>query len=122
MEEQQVNNIYKIKEKEVNYYEVYGQNYQFDEMFELLVDLDQEGTNKKTLDKLKASYPDGRQPLIITIEEIYNGMHAGTWDGRHPQLPVVKGYNSYIDKNSIRKTKGIFMPKALLFLADELFI
>ena len=28
--------------------------------------------------------------------------------------------NSYLDKNSIRKTKGIFTPKILLFLADEL--
>ena len=42
------------------------------------------------------------------------------WKGRHPQLPEVKGYNSYIDKNSIRKTKGIYTPKVLLFLADEL--
>ena len=83
-------------------------------MFELLVDLD---TNDR---KMKAIYQDGRQPLIITIQEIYNGMHEGKWEGRHPQMPVVKGYNSYIDKNSIRKTKGIFTPKILLFLADEL--
>ena len=83
-------------------------------MFELLVDLD---TNDR---KMKAIYQDGRQPLIITIQEIYNGMHEGKWEGRHPQMPEVKGYNSYIDKNSIRKTKGIFTPKILLFLADEL--
>ena len=47
-------------------------------------------------------------------------MHEGTWDGRNPQLPEVKGFNSYIDRNSIRKTKGIYSPKALIFLADEL--
>ena len=86
-------------------------------MFELLVDLD---TNDRNYSKMKAIYQDGRQPLIITIQEIYNGMHEGKWEGRHPQMPVVKGYNSYIDKNSIRKTKGIFTPKILLFLADEL--
>ena len=117
MEEMQVNNVYKIKDKEVNYYEWAGQKYQFDEMFELLVDLDQ---NDRNYNKMKAIYPEGRQPLIITIEEIYNGLHEGTWEGRHPQMPVVKGYNSYVDKDSIRKTKGIFIPKILLFLADEL--
>lgn len=111
------NNVYKIKDKEVDYYEWAGQKYQFDEMFELLVDLD---TNDRNYSKMKAIYQDGRQPLIITIQEIYNGMHEGKWEGRHPQMPVVKGYNSYIDKNSIRKTKGIFTPKILLFLADEL--
>lgn len=117
MEQQQVNNIYKIKNKEVNFYEVYGQKVQFDEMFELMLDLD---TNDRNYSKLKAIYPDGRQPNIITIEEIYNGMQEGKWEGRNPQLPEVKGFNSYIDKNSIRKTKGIYTPKILLFLADEL--
>ena len=86
-------------------------------MFELMVDLDE---NDRNYSKMKAIYPDGRQPMIITIREIYDGMMEGKWDGRHPQMPVVKGFNSYIDKNSIRKTKGIFTPKILLFLADEL--
>ena len=118
MEDEQVNNIYKIKNKEVDYYEVMGKKYQFDEMFELMVDLD--SSDSRNYNKLKAIYTKGRQPLILTIKEIYDGMHEGTWDSRHPQLPVVKGFNSYIDKNSIRKTKGTFTPKVLLFLADEL--
>lgn len=117
MEQQQVNNIYKIKDTEVNYYEVMGQKVQFDEIYELTVDLDESDRN---YNKMKAIYPDGRQPIILTIEEIYNGMHEGKWDGRHPQLPEVKGFNSYIDKNSIRMSKGIYTPKILLFLADEL--
>ena len=86
-------------------------------MFELKVDLDK---NDRNYNKFKASYPDERQPIILTIKEIYEGMHAGKWDGRHPQMPEVKGFNSYIDVDSIRKTKGIFKPKILLFLADEL--
>lgn len=86
-------------------------------MFELMVDLDE---NDRNYSKMKAIYPDGRQPMIITIKQIYEGMHAGTWDGRHPQMPVVKGINSYLDENSIRKSTGIFVPKILLFLADEL--
>ena len=117
MEQQQVNNVYKIKDKEVDYYMYAGKKYQFDEMFELMVDLDQ---NDRNYSKMKAIYQDGRQPMIITIKQIYEGMQEGTWDGRHPQMPVVKGINSYIDKNSIRKTTGIFVPKILLFLADEL--
>lgn len=111
------NNVYKIKDKEVDYYMYAGKKYQFDEMFELMVDLDQ---NDRNYSKMKAIYQDGRQPMIITIKQIYEGMQEGTWDGRHPQMPVVKGINSYIDKNSIRKTTGIFVPKILLFLADEL--
>lgn len=117
MEQQQVNNVYKIKDKEVDYYMYAGKKYQFDEMFELMVDLDQ---NDRNYSKMKQIYQDGRQPMIITIKQIYEGMQEGTWDGRHPQMPVVKGINSYIDKNSIRKTTGIFVPKILLFLADEL--
>lgn len=117
MEEMQVNNVYKIKDKEVDYFDWAGGHYQFDEMFELMVDLDESDRNYS---KMKAIYPEGRQPMIITIKEIYEGMHEDRWKGRHPQMPVMKGINSYIDKDSIRKTKGIFVPKVLLFLADEL--
>lgn len=113
----QVNNVYKIKDKEVNYFEVMGKKVQFDEIFELMVDLDE---NDRNYSKMKAIYPDGRQPIITTIQKIYDGMMEGKWDGRNPQLPEVKGYNSYIDKNSIRMSKGIYTPKVLLFLADEL--
>lgn len=112
------NNVYKIKDKEVNYFEVFGKKVQFDEMYELTVDLDE--SDSRNYAKLKLIYQDGRQPMILTIQEIYDGMQEGKWDGRNPQLPEVKGFNSYIDKNSIRKTKGIYTPKALLFLADEL--
>lgn len=117
MEQMQVNNVYKIKEQEVDYYEVFGEKVQFDEIYELTVDLDQ---NDRNYNKMKQIYADGRQPLIMTIEAIYNGMQEGTWDDRHPQLPEKKGFNSYIDKNTIRKSRGIYTPKILLFLADEL--
>ena len=108
MEQMQVNNVYKIKDKEVNYFEVFGKKVQFDEIFELMVDLDESDRNYS---KMKAIYPDGRQPIITTIQKIYDGMMEGKWEGRNPQLPEVKGYNSYIDKNTIRMTKGIYTPK-----------
>lgn len=117
MEEVKVNNIFKIKDKEVDYYEWAGKKFQFDEIFELKLDLD---PNDRNYSKMKDSYPDGRQPKIMTIRDIYNCVMKGDFDGRHPQMPIYKGYNSYIDKNSIRKTTGIFVPKALIFLADEL--
>ena len=91
MEQMQVNNVYKIKDKEVNYFEVMGKKVQFDEIFELMVDLDE---NDRNYSKMKAIYPDGRQPIITTIQKIYDGMMEGKWDGRNPQLPEVKGYNS----------------------------
>lgn len=115
MEKYQVNNVYKIKDIDVNYYEIFGQTVQFDEIFELTVDLDM---SERGAEKRKLIYADGRVPIIMTIEEIYNGLQEDKW--QNPQLPEVKGYNSYIDKNSIKKTTGKFKPKALIFLADEL--
>ena len=117
MELQQVNNIYKIKDKEVDYYELWGQKCQFDEMFELMVDITEESAGRD-YDKLMAQYPEGRQPKILTIESIYKGLEKGEF--QNPQLPEVKGYNNYISIDDIKKTKGIFTPKALLLLADEL--
>ena len=78
--------------------------------------------NDKTKDrdysKLIMQYPDGRQPIITTIDKIYKGLQENKW--KNPALPQVKGYNPYISIKDIRKTKGIYRPKALIFLADEL--
>jgi hypothetical protein len=115
MEDAQVNNIYNIENKEVDYYELWDQKFQFDEIFELTVDLDE---RDKNYNKLLLIYPEKRIPKILTIEEIYKGLQKDEF--KNPQLPEIKGYNSYIAKNSIRKTRGIFIPKVLLLLADEL--
>lgn len=117
MEDSQVNNIYKIKDKEVDYYELWGEKYQFDEIFEVWVDINDEELGREAA-KLRAQYPDGRMPKITTIDEIYKGLEAGTL--LHPELNEVKGHNPFIKKGDIVKTKGIFDPKILLFLADEL--
>lgn len=115
MEKQQVNNIYKCKGVEVDYFEIFGKKCQFDEMFELTVDLDETDRNYA---KNLMIYPEGRQPIILTIEDIYNGLQKNKW--KHPQLPEVKGYNSYVDANSIRKTRGEYTPKCMILLCDEL--
>lgn len=115
MEDTQVNNVFKIKDKEVNYYEYAGRKFQFDELFELTVDLDE---NARDYTKQLALYPDGRKPVIMSIEQIYEGVKKGEW--KHPQMPEMKGVNGYIDENSIRKTSGIYQPKAMIMLCDEL--
>ena len=111
----QANNIYKLREIEVPYYTLWGRTYQFDEMFELYVDIDKES---RDYTKLIMQYPDGRIPTIISIEEIYNGLENDEYE--NPSLPQVKGYNPYIKKGDITKTSGIFKPKILLFLVDEM--
>lgn len=115
MEENQTNNVYKLKDVEVDYFEVFGKKYQFDEMFELMVDLD---PDDRDYSKLLMTYPEGRMPKIISIEEIYNGIEKGEWS--NPAMPQVKGYNPYIKKGDIKKTRGIFKPKILLLLIDEM--
>lgn len=117
MEENQTNNIYKLKNLEVDYFEVFGRKYQFDEMFELKTDII-EAEEGRDYSKLMVDYPDGRKPRIISIKEIYEGLENDTF--HNPQLPEVKGYNSYIKKGDITKTRGIFKPKILLFLVDEM--
>ena len=115
MEHSQVNNVYKIKNATVDYYQLWDRTYQFDEIFELMVDLDESDRNYS---KLLMQYPDGRQPKIMTIEKIYQGLEKGEFS--NPALPQVKGYNPYISLKDIKKTTGTYRPKALLFLADEL--
>lgn len=116
MEKSQVNNVYKIKNATVSYYTIWDEmTVQFDEIFECTVDLDE---NDRNYNKQLAIYPDGRKPIIMTIEEIYNKLQKD--ELKHPQLPQIKGHNSYISKEDIVKTTGTYKPKALIFLADEL--
>ena len=112
-----MNNVYKIKNAEVDYYTVFGKTYQFDEIFELMVDITEESAGRD-YSKLMMQYPDGRQPKIMTIEAIYKGLENNEFS--NPQLPQVKGYNSYISIDDIKKSSGIYKPKAMIFLADEL--
>lgn len=117
MKEMQVNDIAMIKDREVDYYIWGGKKYQFDEMFEIKIDLDPKDRN---YDKLKLEYPEGRRSMIFTIDQIYDHLQKGDWADLHPQMPVYKGINSYLKKDSISKTRGIFVVKAYIFLADEL--
>ena len=119
MTKMNVDNIFDIPEDtEVDYYKLYDKEYQFDELFQVLVDLDESQYSSKEVRILKLEYPDKRIPLILSIEDIYKALQAGTY--HNLQIKERKGYNSYLSKESITKTKGMFNPKIMLLLVDEL--
>lgn len=96
----------------VDYYNFNGESYQFDEMFEVEFDID---PNDPKYNKLIQIYPNGRQFIILKIEDIYDNLQNDVWINRNPTLP---GHIS-VNKNSITKTTGNFTPGALRFLFDE---
>lgn len=118
MATEKVNNVYNLKEgKIVDYYEVFGQKFQFDEIIEVWNDFDESHPN---YEELKKPYPNLRYPRIMTMATLYEEMQKDKNDFRNPQLNIVKGYNTYIDKDSIKKTQGEFKIKAIILLIDEL--
>lgn len=117
MKDNNVNNIYKLKDKKVKYYDLMLRHCQCDEIFEIQVKFDTTKGDRET-EKLLKMYPDGIQPRIMTIENIYKGMKDGTI--KDPVFPKVKGYNPNIKLEDITITEDIYKPKIMIFLADEL--
>jgi DNA segregation ATPase FtsK/SpoIIIE-like protein len=105
------------KDLEVDYYDCMGRSYQFDSICSVKLDLDK---TSREYNKLLKIYEDGRYDEIMTYEMLYEKLKDPEFIARHPQLPEVKGYNSYVDENSIRKTRGTFVRKVVLVLIDEL--
>ena len=110
MEKYQVNTIYKVAraEPEVTYYELNGQKYQFDEIFGVEIDLDEKARDYA---HLKDCYPEGKRPLVLTIETIYNNLNDG-----------VKYYinGQPITAKNIKKTSGVYKPKVVMLIIDEM--
>lgn len=96
----------------VDYYNFNGESYQFDEMFEVEFDID---LNDPKYNKLIQIYPNGRQVSILKIEDIYDNLQNDVWINRNPTLP---GHIS-VNKNSITKTTGNFVPRAFKMLFNE---
>lgn len=122
MEESQVNNVYKIKDKKVDYYSVFGKDYQFDEIFEVTVDdpdreryLSQRRRYYDQNDEVKIYNDEGKLIIVDTIKNIYNKFDEyGEIDfGSSSERPRI------LTKNDIMITKGIYKPKALVLLIDE---
>ena len=110
-----VNNVYNIRNLTVNYYTLFGREYQFDEIFCVWQDLDKTDRNYEKMAKL---HPDGRCQTFMTIEDIYNGLKNN--ELRNPKLVEYRGYNSYIKDGDIKKTTGEFKVKAMILLIDEM--
>lgn len=105
------------KDLEVDYYDCMGKSHQFDSVVEVKLDLDKRA---RDYDKMLKIYTDGRIGAIMTYDTLYKKLREPEFIARHPQLPEVKGYNSYIDETSLRKTRGTFVRKVVLVLIDEL--
>lgn len=110
MEKYQVNNVYKVAQKDVDvdYYEFNCQKYQFDEILEVEVDLDE---NARDYARQKSNYPEGKRPLALTIETVYNDLNTGA-------KYYVNGQP--ITAKSIKKTSGTYNPKVVMLMIDEL--
>ncbi|MEE3344931.1 MAG: hypothetical protein VZS44_12610 [Bacilli bacterium] len=93
--------------KQVDYYVFNDIKYQYDELFSLYIDIDKTDHN---YEKLITIFPDGRQEQIMPIRDIYDIIMSGKWDNKHPQIN-----ETYIDKYSIIKTTGLYVPKSLFW-------
>jgi len=96
----------------VDYYNFNEESYQFDEMFEVEFDID---LNDPKYNKLIKIYLNGRQRSILNIEDIYDNLQNDAWINRNPTLP---GHIS-INKNSITKITGNFVPRVFTFLFND---
>lgn len=111
MEECQANNIYKVgNQVEVNYYKTPTGTYQFDTLVKIFVDLDE---SDKQYARYKKVFKDGKMPVVTTIEEVYTALEKGSYEN-------VELDGKTLTKKDIKKTKGIYVPKAIVFMIDEL--
>lgn len=110
-----VNNIYKVGEVEVPYYELFGKTYQFDEMFYVELDITPNLPNHRLLTK---HIKGNRYSTFMTIETLYNKILKK--EISNPKVAEVKGYNSYLNEFSIKKKTGTFKPKVVIVMVDEL--
>lgn len=111
MEECQANNIYKVSNQvEVNYYKTPTGTYQFDTLVKIFVDLDE---SDKQYARYKKVFKDGKMPVVTTIEEVYTALEKGSYEN-------VELDGKTLTKKDIKKTKGIYVPKAIVFMIDEL--
>lgn len=112
MEEYQVNNIYKVgnQQVEVNYYKTPTGTYQFDTLVKIFVDLDESDSRYA---RYKKVYKDGKMPVVTTIEEVYKALEKGSYE-------AVELDGKTVTKKDIKKTKGIYVSKAIVFMVDEM--
>lgn len=108
------NNVWKVEDKQpqVPYYDVkpIGKTLQFDHILTFEVDLD---PNDRHYAQLSAQYPDGKQPIIDSIDSVYNRLKSGAYDKIYIDGKAVTIEN-------IKETSGIYKPTAIMLMIDEL--
>lgn len=114
MEANRVNNIYKVSKCDrgvlVDYYDTPIGRLQFDTLVPVQYDMDE--TDRKYSYYLTL-YPDKKMRTIMTVEEVVNGLKDGKLKG-----VTVNGV-PFKDKE-IKKVDGIFQPKTIIFMVDEM--
>ena len=116
MEANRVNNIYKVSNSNcdrgvlVDYYDTPIGRLQFDTLLPVKYDIDE---NDRKYAYYHTLYPDGKRETVMTIEELVDGMKNGKFKG-----VTVNGV-PFKDKE-IKKVDGIFQPKTIIFMVDEM--
>ena len=113
MEKYQVNNIHKLVEKqaEVDYYTIKGiGTFQFDEIIPLTIALDALDTKDNKLSKI---YTDGKRPVALSADDIYNQLKNG-------EIKDVTIQNRTITEKDIKVSKNAFVPRDIVFMIDDL--
>lgn len=112
MENYQVNNVWKLEKREavVPYFEIEGVGkLQFDELFQIEQDLDE---NDRNYQKLKMLYPSGKQPKLMTIQDIYNELQK-----KSIKSVSIKG--KVVTTKDIKEVTGVYHPKAVMFMFED---
>lgn len=93
-----VNNIYKV-DSEVDYFRIGNENFQFDEMFNSII--------------------DGKEELL-TIDKIYDKVQDGKKVYIDEEYGVISGLTNPLTTETITKYKDKFKSKAICILIDEM--
>ena len=112
MENYQVNNVWKLEKREavVPYFEIEGVGkLQFDELFQIEQDLDE---NDRNYQRLKMLYPSGKQPKLMTIQDIYNEL-------QNKSIKSVSIKGKVVTVKDIKEVTGVYHPKAVMFMFED---
>ena len=112
MENYQVNSVWKLEgcEAVVPYFEIdrIGK-IQFDELFLIEQDLDK---TDKNYQRLKMLYPSGKQPKLMTIQDIYKEL-------QNKSIKSVSIKGKVVTVKDIKEVTGVYHPKAVMFMFDD---
>lgn len=116
LEQNSINNIYKLDSSvKVPYFELDGKEYQFDTVFSVAIDLDENNKNYEKLKKIADErWYDNKYHIIMTVESIYKNLKDET-------IKNVKIGDKTITLNDIKPIEdNNYKPKAIMFMISDL--